>query len=1655
MEIAYPQGDFIRVAPWGSAGDRKSDGFLKSKRLLFQVYAPNEMKEAKLLKKVREDFYGALPYWGEHFERWAFVHNAFNGLGPGFTKLILELEKNHPKIKLETWSKNELAKIFSDLPRSEKIQLVGYPPPASESELLSRFGLNWLQPLLREFSSASLEESIPLFATLRVIGKELDSSTLSSLRAILSNRLRVQKVCGQHTGNPERVVHDLLEREQKRDILAGPLTRVVQAILDFAVFEPVQPDLSLVSGSSMHVGSHAIVMGLLEREVDWLRADLGAAQQKELSSLQTLFIEGRREEVRQQLDAIQARPNWNNFGNEFRAEVLRLRSTLLLDLDLSESIRLGGLARSLSSESVSLRRLLVLQKLRQGLVEEGLSALADSSDQNDLHLKAEICLVQGKLEVALEILTPLEPTAETHRLLAQVYLHQRLHKQASAEIEKAETAAPTSYSVKYTKAVVQFYTALSAVAMPPQPMSSPTPFPFEFFLDTVEARRQLEQCEQFFRSHTGWGQGELADYRCWRVACLVLLGKSSEALSIYQQDPGHEDLVGWMLAAGYPFDQERARTVLESKLSDGQFRPRVVQSLANLLCQANDSAALASLLDPFRQDFEKWGLQASWITWRCQPYVKAGQYLEALNYCPEDSKEPPLIYLRGILMAAAAAKGDLDPGRALEYLVAQYEQSDDAVYLLEACRLQFRLQNWSWIVDRAEILRDRVATNDVMVMCLNAARQSKNPQLCNELIERSGVDDPFWFLEFRLFASMGLGLWEVALDIASQCWVKRREARTGRHLADIYIRLGNFQALASLARELEVFGELDGEFWLAISQKVMVVDRNQAKRYWHLALRSELESRFVSSAYFLASSLGLGNDPKALTLLSRFQELAAQSQEGNKLVPVDELKDFLAGRRESAIQAERNYFHGASVHFLTGFGSPLPWLYHQLLNNNSQDPNPAGQPPLLIRSAAREKSYPLSAESRLHVDLTAALLAHHFELLGTIQENFPALCLPPSLITALEEAKREIQGRQPELVKAIKDACHLLDRGAFFSDSDLDDANVYTLDFPLNPSPNAPNPVHVHTILKAMQSAGKLSTGDLQRAESQLGNCWGIDTQSGLQKGAVVILNFVWTRLLAESGLLPKVAEWYRLILPDEERSFLKEARAAQERAAELEAWVDELIEQLRSGQPSWIQVAQAEPEHGRNLAIWFELLSFEAQPGDVVWFDDRSASMYSTREDDTPVVGFLDIVDSLRERGKLNSDEYFQLLLNMRRANLRYLPIRPDELSYWFSSESGNLEELVTLRRSIAATLLSCNWLVPPDQHGDLKEWSFLSESHNAMVDAIVDCFRSDGEAKQSFDRADRILQQVFVDLAALRGFADRSGEESSAKMQVYSVARLLLSGLLAFPLRHDQPNRTRLFRWLEARFLRLKSFQPDFQESLALLMIDLLRKLYQTADLTSSIKQGTVQLLPTSLRARIEARQDFMSEIGAKNSRLVQIGELQFDELDFCRAVQAALKGESSLLSSVSGEEWTFRVSGYPVITLSCGQQQLKLEDPFLVLLGEDKQQVSACLAQHPEVFDGPPEVLKQGATLLESIKQPVERYQMFQGLLQDSPSFRYQTLHRQVLETRRSDFGLFEPVSERRLLQRYGLEDWEPDRPFEMALAAAAKRFGPDLAKKIQIC
>lgn len=158
MGLAY-KGDFMACRPWGNHGDRKNDGFLKSERRLFQVYAPIEMSAVNAEAKISEDFEGAKLHWGTYFDKWVFAHNAVDGLPPHVQKLLLEFESANQGIKLEAWGLEEFRTVFRKLSDDDLVSWIGAAPT---DETRAALGFGDLLPVLESLGRRSVPTDVPV-----------------------------------------------------------------------------------------------------------------------------------------------------------------------------------------------------------------------------------------------------------------------------------------------------------------------------------------------------------------------------------------------------------------------------------------------------------------------------------------------------------------------------------------------------------------------------------------------------------------------------------------------------------------------------------------------------------------------------------------------------------------------------------------------------------------------------------------------------------------------------------------------------------------------------------------------------------------------------------------------------------------------------------------------------------------------------------------------------------------------------------------------------------------------------------------------------------------------------------------------------------------------------------------------------------------------------------------------------------------------------------------------------------------------------------------------------------------------------------------------------------------------------------------------------
>ena len=178
MEMRHPR-DFVRVRPWGKLGDHKNDGYLPSKRQLFQCYAPREMDMTTCKTKINEDFAEALPYWKDYFDQWFFVHNDTHGLAADLLKLLLNLSAAHAPVSAAQWGYGELRQEFKQLSETDIATLLG-PAPGRKDVLDLR-----LADVKRLLEHISLQPE-PLSVDVRLVpADKLEYNQLSQAAATL------------------------------------------------------------------------------------------------------------------------------------------------------------------------------------------------------------------------------------------------------------------------------------------------------------------------------------------------------------------------------------------------------------------------------------------------------------------------------------------------------------------------------------------------------------------------------------------------------------------------------------------------------------------------------------------------------------------------------------------------------------------------------------------------------------------------------------------------------------------------------------------------------------------------------------------------------------------------------------------------------------------------------------------------------------------------------------------------------------------------------------------------------------------------------------------------------------------------------------------------------------------------------------------------------------------------------------------------------------------------------------------------------------------------------------------------------------------------------------------------------------------------------
>lgn len=119
--------EFMQIRPYGNIGDRKADGLFRAEGVVFQVYSPDELTQASVVKKIDEDLDGAVSAWADDIKSWTFVYNVRRGLPPDISMILNEKQRQYPHIVIGDVSNDGLWEILRELTPQQRAEILGAP----------------------------------------------------------------------------------------------------------------------------------------------------------------------------------------------------------------------------------------------------------------------------------------------------------------------------------------------------------------------------------------------------------------------------------------------------------------------------------------------------------------------------------------------------------------------------------------------------------------------------------------------------------------------------------------------------------------------------------------------------------------------------------------------------------------------------------------------------------------------------------------------------------------------------------------------------------------------------------------------------------------------------------------------------------------------------------------------------------------------------------------------------------------------------------------------------------------------------------------------------------------------------------------------------------------------------------------------------------------------------------------------------------------------------------------------------------------------------------------------------------------------------------------------------------------------------------------
>ncbi|MBK9941548.1 MAG: hypothetical protein IPP13_08010 [Kouleothrix sp.] len=1474
-------------------------------------------------------------------------------------------------------------------------------------------------------------------------------------------------------------------------------------------------------------------------QLDVLSGHIATDIDQQIAEMRRKIRAGRSDEASARLQQLKLQQAvWDRLGASLQARLLRVEARIELHQNRNtyQATQLADQANRLVPDEPDDGLQAMLTFYASG-PEAALAVVYASGTLERDNLRAAFLLELGRIEEVRAVLDQIDiqynPTAETFRLRALLSFVTGNVEQARLAAQRALALEPEGEAVRLVAACIDYFSSIAACSCPAVLPAVPEPVDWVFVKRDDTSLARLRAAATTFGDLAELARDQAAQHRLlvWRMAALANDYDSQDdsiALcdELLRREPGDGAVISWIIARGYAIDLSSTAALLRRRVREGKASIQDVLLLSQCLINERHYKQAIRLLKDTQLLFTREHLEVLWDTWVLQVRLLNGDrkaFAEVLALPREDEQS---VRLRLIALRLQAQRnGEWESLR--EQLEADLQATHEPGYLLELCELFARYSAWEELADRAELLANSIETPEALRLATIGLYNVGRYQACQQLLDQSHHlfqygQLPASLRRIRAMCLLHLGVLSEAQLEAERLIQAEPNVDNILALIDIHLHRGDLIQIAAVAQRLRNHADLPVEQAFRLASLIRGVDLPLAREFWHQIVRGSVPDSLVGPVFNLGMQLGL--DTELRDLSTRLMALAAQGQGGIQLFELPEFPAFAEDLQRRSAELTTYYREGSlPVHLLSELlNVSLIDLYHRALTAKERSHRGWHRQPLLVRHGSRLLA-PAIAEQpsqwRLHVDITSLLLAAHVDMLDIIEQTFAPIRIPASLMPALLTIRERLFNHQPSRLDAYRRILGLLRDGRLriidpstqrvaiepdlaheFGD-DWAALHAYAranegclVDFlPLRkrgslgeagtlPNDAARYVINCRTLVESLKQYGVLSDERYHAVIDAMG------TEGQAQQtthvpplGRVLICRGNIPEVLIDAEVLDVITSRFRVFIERDEQERANEALFFENYQQETLAWLDRLISHVRTGldNGTYQRLPETTAEREDEREAFFSrcltaLFAFPVQEGDVIWVDDRFVNAYLHR-DTAPIVGISDVLQAAFETGSLRVSRYYDILSRLRAADVRFLPVRSDEIVYALTQasvdERGGVietEQLVQLRRYVARCLLQpdvLQWdsspermMAPLVREG---EASFIVGLHQAIDEALRMVWQAETPVHECRARATWIVDNLLFDpLMARTAFSLPTASDQQHLLVASHFTSLIIQG---WALERDnvetddtaavEPVRQAYREWLEHWVIapRIES-EPllivAVANTLKHMLIDVFDHLPEQfpAQLVAARLRILYANLPAGIRVELERDPDVMSRLGLTLRSFVPLAGLGFEPRDFWVAVERVVAGEAATITPIGRQHTlTFepaREGEQSVFTFQHPERdgRFHVNDAALRLVTPVLAVREAILRENRQWFDCSDEDYQTAFAEIVTLPDPQQRvdavvrwrnsnidfyYASFEERLHTEGTFRLDDLIPSAIESLKHHFRL----------------DWSADLPFRTSLDSAA--------------